>query len=73
MGYGDGVKGYRIWSLDKKKVIPSRDVVFDEESMLRGMKYSSTPSVQEESVSEQVEYELNGSNEGENTVGQWTT
>ncbi|KAJ9538194.1 hypothetical protein OSB04_030927 [Centaurea solstitialis] len=70
MGYGDGVKGYRIWCLDKRKVILSRDVVFDEESMLRGVKGSSTPSVQEENVSEQVEFELNGPDEGENPVGQ---
>lgn len=66
MGYGAGVKGYRIWSLDKKKVILSRDVLFDEESMLRGVSNSSTPSVQDESVSEQMEYELNGSDEDEN-------
>ena len=67
MGYGDGVKG-RIWCLEKRKVILSRDVVFDEESMLRGVKSSSTPSVQEKNVSEQVEYELIGPNEGENTT-----
>nr|KYP62383.1 Retrovirus-related Pol polyprotein from transposon TNT 1-94 [Cajanus cajan] len=30
MGYGDGVKGYRIWSPSEKKVILSRDVIFDE-------------------------------------------
>ncbi|KAJ9563977.1 LOW QUALITY PROTEIN: hypothetical protein OSB04_009137 [Centaurea solstitialis] len=70
MGYGDDVKGYRIWSLGKRKVILSRDVVFDEESMLRGVKGSSTPSVQEENVSEQVEFELNGPDEGENPIGQ---
>ena len=33
MGYGTGVKGYRIWS--DNKVILSRSVVFDESSMLR--------------------------------------
>ncbi|KAJ9547247.1 hypothetical protein OSB04_019790 [Centaurea solstitialis] len=66
MGYGDDVKGYRIWCLDKRKVILSRDVKFDEESMLRSIKGSSTPSVQEEKGSEQVEFELNGPNKGEN-------
>ena len=30
MGYGDGVKGYRIWSPSEKKVLLSRDVIFDE-------------------------------------------
>ena len=70
MGYGDRVKGYRIWCLDKRKVILSWDVVFDEESMLRGVKCSSAPSVQEENVPEQVEYELNGPDEGENSIRQ---
>ncbi|KAJ4716980.1 Retrovirus-related Pol polyprotein from transposon TNT 1-94 [Melia azedarach] len=32
-GYGDGLKGYRIWSLSEKRVILSRNVVFDENSM----------------------------------------
>jgi len=30
MGYGDGVKDYRIWSPSEKKVLLSRDVIFDE-------------------------------------------
>jgi len=30
MGYGDGVKGFRVWSPSKRKAILSRDVVFDE-------------------------------------------
>ncbi|KAL1200650.1 Retrovirus-related Pol polyprotein from transposon TNT 1-94 [Cardamine amara subsp. amara] len=34
MGYGDGVKGYRIWSPLENRVILSRNVVFDESSML---------------------------------------
>jgi hypothetical protein len=35
MGYGAGVKGYRVWSPTERKVIHSRDVVFDEKSMLK--------------------------------------
>ena len=34
VGYGVGVKGYRVWCNDSKKIIVSRDVVFDEDSML---------------------------------------
>ena len=30
MGYGDEVKGYRIWSPSEKKVLLNRDVIFDE-------------------------------------------
>ncbi|KAL5541933.1 hypothetical protein UlMin_009643 [Ulmus minor] len=34
LGYGDGVKGYRLWSLEPKgaKLIISRDVLFNENS-----------------------------------------
>jgi len=30
-----GVKGFRLWDPEKRSVFTSRDVVFDEESMLR--------------------------------------
>ena len=30
LGYPKGIKGYRLWSLDEKKVVISRDVVFNE-------------------------------------------
>jgi len=33
VGYRDGVKGYRIWFPSKKRVILSKNVVFDENSM----------------------------------------
>lgn len=33
VGYGDGVKGYRIRSPSEKRVILSRSVVFDEDTM----------------------------------------
>ena len=35
MGYGDGVKGYRAWSQSENRVILSRNVVFDEASIVR--------------------------------------
>ncbi|KAG6425368.1 hypothetical protein SASPL_115798 [Salvia splendens] len=35
--YGEGVKGYRIWSPSENKVIHSRNVVFDENSMLNSV------------------------------------
>jgi hypothetical protein len=28
IGYKDGIKGYKIWNLETKKVVYSRDVVF---------------------------------------------
>lgn len=30
MGFGNGVKGYKIWSPFENKIIGSRDVIFDE-------------------------------------------
>ena len=34
LGYKDGVKGYRLWCPETKKTLISRDVTFDETSML---------------------------------------
>ena len=34
LGYGDGVKGFRLWCPETKKTLTSRDVTFDESSML---------------------------------------
>ena len=33
LGYGDGVKGFKIWSPSEHRVIISRTIVFDENSM----------------------------------------
>ena len=35
MGITSGVKGYRLWCLSSKKIIFSRDVTFDESTMLK--------------------------------------
>lgn len=34
LGYARGVKGYRLWSLEDSKFVISRDVTFDENSMV---------------------------------------
>ena len=34
VGYGVGVKGYRVWCNGSKRIITSRNVVFNENSML---------------------------------------
>jgi len=35
IGFNPGVKGYRLWCLEAKKMIISRDVTFDESAMLK--------------------------------------
>ncbi|KAM2493476.1 hypothetical protein PS1_044874 [Malus domestica] len=35
LGFSNGVKGYRLWCPEMKKLVISRDVTFDEESMFR--------------------------------------
>jgi len=34
LGYAKGVKGYRLWSVEDSKFVISRDVTFDEKSMV---------------------------------------
>ena len=34
MGYRAGLKGYRVWCNESKRIITFRDIVFDENSML---------------------------------------
>jgi hypothetical protein len=53
----DGVKGYRLWCSDPKspKFIVSRDVVFDESSMLHSRKESFVSIGKEKGSSNEVE------------------
>ncbi|KAH9733955.1 Integrase catalytic domain-containing protein [Citrus sinensis] len=43
VGFKDGVKGFKLWDLEDKKFVCSRDVTFDEASM---MKASSSQQVE---------------------------
>lgn len=60
MGYGDGVKGYRIWSPSEGRVIVSRNVVFDENCMfnptMMSIKVSDSSSVDKQ-VEQQVTHD----------------
>ncbi|KAL2461701.1 Copia LTR rider [Abeliophyllum distichum] len=38
LGYAAGVKGYRLWCMEDSKFIISRDVTFDENSMVASLK-----------------------------------
>ncbi|KAJ4726144.1 Retrovirus-related Pol polyprotein from transposon TNT 1-94 [Melia azedarach] len=57
VGYGDGVKGYRIWSPSEKRVILSRNVVFDKNSMFNSTVKSVVVS-ENGSVEKQVEQQV---------------
>ncbi|KAG6427202.1 hypothetical protein SASPL_111443 [Salvia splendens] len=58
MGFSAGVKGYRLWCLESKKTIVSRDVTFDESSMLNKVNPNcSDASQQMEYTPKQVEFE----------------
>ena len=57
MGYGDGVKGFRIWSPAEKRIIMSRNVVFDESSLLRTIVKPTTTS-KTGSLDKQVEFQV---------------
>ena len=35
LGFSKGVEGFRLWDPEKRSAFTSRDVVFDEDSMLR--------------------------------------
>ena len=37
IGYGDEVFDYRLWDLEKKKIVGSRDVVFHEHKTIEDM------------------------------------
>ena len=50
LGYGANQNSYRLYDIERMKVIHSRDVVFDETSM---------PGIQKESVVKYVELEIN--------------
>ncbi|KAG9450058.1 hypothetical protein H6P81_010023 [Aristolochia fimbriata] len=59
MGFNAGVKGYRLWCLEAKKTIISRDVTFDQSAMLNNVnpeEADSTPQ-QVECMTKQVEFE----------------
>lgn len=64
LGYASGVKGYRLWNFDSKspKFVISRDITFDEFSLLASKKGSSSSRGADNSTQKQVELEIGNSN-----------
>ena len=57
MGYGAGVKGYKIWSPSECKVILSKSITFNENSMLHPSVESSVLGNNDGAI-KQVEFEV---------------
>lgn len=64
MGFSEGVKAFRLWNPESKKIVLSRDVTFDESVMLK----QTTPEKENHNPNsnEQVEFEIN-TNSGQTT------
>ena len=63
LGFKPGVKGYKLWCPELEKVIVSRDVIFDEVSMLSDLSSNLSPDEVKQKSSMQVEVEIDsGSN-----------
>ena len=56
IGYGSGVKAYRLWNPETKKILLSRNVVFNESVMYHDNLSTDAPSVGGEKLSVQVEH-----------------
>lgn len=59
MGYGSGVKGYKFWCSDSKKIILSKDVIFDECVMIITRKvFFFDDSGKLKGIKQKVEFEI---------------
>ena len=54
LGYKKGVKGYKLWDPEAKKVVINRDVVFDESSMLKTVRDNQKSEAEDTSNDDQV-------------------
>ncbi|KAG8476901.1 hypothetical protein CXB51_030380 [Gossypium anomalum] len=56
LGYKSGVKGYKLWCLENRKVVISRDVVFDKTAMLPNLSLKDSSNKENQ---KQVEHQIN--------------
>jgi len=63
LGYKSGVKGYKLWNPQTKKVVISRNIIFNESAMLHDNLANNTPI---ENTSVQVEHSIDSDHTPEN-------
>ena len=70
LGYKSGVKGYKLWNPETKKVVISRNVAFNESAMLPDKLPTNVPVESEHNSSVQVEHSVRSGNTSDkkNTV-----
>ncbi|KAG8474336.1 hypothetical protein CXB51_034001 [Gossypium anomalum] len=56
LGYKAGIKGYKLWCPENRKVVISRDVVFDETAMLPNLSLKDSSNKENQ---KQVEHQIN--------------
>ncbi|KAG8499388.1 hypothetical protein CXB51_005980 [Gossypium anomalum] len=56
LGYKAGVKGYKLWCPENRKVVISRDVVFDETAMIPNLSLKDSSNKENQN---QVEHQIN--------------
>ena len=55
LGFKRGVKSYKLWDSENRKIVLKRDVAFDESSMLQTLSSLQMESDQTKRISQQVE------------------
>src|SRR5207237_4123209 len=63
LSYESGVKGYKLWNPQTKKVVISRNIIFNESAMLHDNLATNTP-IEKSSV--QVEHSIDSAHKPEN-------
>ena len=58
LGYTNGVKGYKLWWPNTRKIIVSRDVIFYETAMLRDLPTNDSCDTSQQKSRMQVELQI---------------
>ena len=68
LGFEKGVKGYKLWDLISKKMVTSRDVIFDEAFMLKQNEPETCDDSPQEKLTVEVELDENSSSSDKGDV-----